>query len=130
MRKIRRIFAGLLLAAVMLTLTGCGNDIEGTWMVTGGTALGAIWPGAEGATLESYGAQATFKFADDGVFSISASGETSSSEAVGTWTVEDGALNITLNGSSIACTYAIDGDSMTMTIPLNGHNVYFTLARK
>lgn len=45
MKRTKILLASLLLAALMLTLTGCGNPIAGRWRFAGGTAMGKILGG-------------------------------------------------------------------------------------
>ena len=112
----------LILAAIMLN--GCGSDIEGTWKMTGGSAMPVIYNGTNVSPADM-GVELLFRFGGDGSFSISSTGGASIEGASGTWTTDGDTLSITINGSTTDCTYSADGGKLSIFFSYEGHTLSF-----
>lgn len=115
MKKVQRILTSALLVALALTLTACGNDLEGSWKVTGGSYLSSML-GVDGGSLDDLGLGMWFNFNDGDEFEmvVSAYGMTESTK--GTWKVSGDTVTMTVEGDPLVCAYKISGDTLTLFI--------------
>ena len=128
MLSLRRILSVILLLVLPLAITACGNSIEGSWKLTGGNAIGAIYSlGSD--SIESAGAEVVFRFNDDGVLSIDMTRSGVSSTAAATWEESGDQLAIIINGEVIKTTYTIKDNVLSIYFTLHDQNVVFTLNR-
>ncbi len=113
MKNIKRIAAVLLVLVMAMALTGCGKaKLNGTWLVTGGTAMDSITGGIDLAEL---GMEMAFAFNDGGKLDITLSFMGESETMNGTWEVDGDNITMTMDGDPLAGTFEIDGDKCTMT---------------
>ena len=94
MKKIAALAAVVL--AVVLLLTACGDDLEGTWEIS--------------ETIEGQTITATCKF-DDGKLTIKEGGIT----IEGTYKTDGDKLTTTVNGQDTTSTYKVSGKTLTIT---------------
>lgn len=129
MRYFRKLLFMIMLAAVCLVLTACGNKIEGAWKLTGGNAVSAIYSLEYGDTLETAGAEVIFRFKDDGVLSIAMIRDGIEKNETGTWEAGGDDLALIIDGQTIKCSYAINDDELTIFFTYEGQNASFVLKR-
>ncbi|MBQ4090495.1 MAG: hypothetical protein IJC56_11570 [Clostridia bacterium] len=128
MLSLRRILSAALILMLPLILTACGNGIEGSWKLSGGNAIGAIYSlGAD--NLDSADAEVIFRFKDDGVLAIDMTRSGISSTAAATWEESVDQLAIIINGEAIKTTYTIKDDVLSIYFTIQDQNVAFTLNR-
>ncbi len=130
MKIFRRITAVIMLACIMLTLTGCGHKIVDTWKLTGGNAVQAITSLSGSAQLVTSEAEALFTFDKEGNLTISMKRDDISTEINAGWAEDDDNIILTINGASVKCSYAINGDELTLFFTLDGQNANLVFARK
>lgn len=128
MNKLRRILLSALLLIMALTLTACGNELEGSWKLTGGTAADALY-GYSGATLEEMGAEVIFDFKADAVLAVRMSGGAAPAEVTGTWATDGDTVTLTLDGTATACTWSVIDDKLSLFFTLNSQNVNFEFVK-
>lgn len=130
MKFIRRIISVIMLACVMLTLTGCGHDIVDSWKLTGGNAVQAIASIDGSAQLVTAEAEAIFTFDDEGGLTVSMKRDGIETELKGSWKEDGDNVIITLKDSPVTCSYAVNGDELTLFFTLDGQNATFVFTRK
>ena len=124
----KKIVTVVVLIATMLALTGCGNSINGNWKLTGGSAMAYVYDNTALSTADT-GIEVIFSFSKDDLFSIHSDGFGAWNDLYGTWTEDEGNVVITVDGASVNCTCAVDGDSMKLSFPYNNATVDFTFNR-
>lgn len=129
MKILRSILLSALLLALAVTLTACGSSPEGSWRLTGGSAVDALY-GYSGATLEGMGAEVIFDFKSDAVLTVRMSGGAVPEEFSGTWSAEVDTLTITLDGASTVCAWSVIDDKLSLFFTLNGQNANFDFVRQ
>lgn len=129
MKKLRIILITALVLALALTLTACGNGIEGSWKLTGGSAVEALY-GYSGATLQSMGAEVIFDFRDDDVLVIRMSGGASPTEITGAWTADGDTMTITLDGAVTVCAWSVIDENLSLFFTINGQNANFDFIKQ
>lgn len=128
MKILRSMLMSLLLLALAVTLAACGNSLEGSWKLTGGTAADALY-GYSGATLEEMGAEVIFDFKADAVLVVRMSGGAAPAEVTGIWTTDGDTVTLTLDGTATACTWSVIDDKLSLFFALNGQNVNFEFVK-
>lgn len=116
MKKVQRILASALLVALALTLTACGNDIEGSWMLTGGTALEELLGSDSDMSLSDLGVSIIFNFNDGDEFEMVMSAYGMSESYSGTWKTDGNKVTMTVDGDPLVANYKISGSKLTLTI--------------
>ena len=96
MKKIKRLFAALLLAALTLTLTACGSKLEGKW-------------------TPDMGVDVTMEFTDDHKVTIKMTLFGGSEEMQGEWKEKDDQLIMTVDGDTQTLTWQVKGKKLTLT---------------
>lgn len=119
MNKLRRILASALLLIMAVTLTACGNSINGSWRLTGGTAMSEFLGSDISMSLDDIGMSITFSFNDGGEFEMSMSAFGMSESYSGTWTTAGDTVTMTVDGDPLVCSYNVSGDKLTLTIAEN-----------
>lgn len=127
MKNIRRILAIVMMASIMITLTGCTPDIVGSWKLTGGNALQAIYSLNGSAQLVTNEAEAIFVFEDNGKISLNMTRDDIETIVEGTWKTDGDKVTMTIDGQAVTCTYSINGDVLNLFFSLNGQNTGFIL---
>ena len=113
MKNIKRMLAVVLALVTILSLTACSkNELEGSWLATGGTALDAITGGMDIAEL---GMDMIFSFKEDGKLEITLSFMGESETMEGTWEVDGDTVTMIADGSPLTGSYKVNGDKCTMT---------------
>lgn len=120
MKKLHRILATAMLMIMALTLTACGDDLEGSWKLTGGTALSDFIGADEGMSLEDMGMSITFSFNSGNKFVMSMSAFGVSDSYNGTWKTDGDTLTMTVDGDPMVCSYIISGDTLTLAVSDGG----------
>lgn len=128
MKNLYRILATAMLVIMALTLTACGDDLEGSWKLTGGTALSDLIGTDASMSLEDMGMSITFNFNDGGEFVMSMSVFGMSESYNGTWKTDGDTLTMTVDGDPMVCGYKISGNNLTLIISEGGPsgNLIFT----
>lgn len=129
MKILRCMLMSLVLLALAVTLTACGDSLEGSWKLTGGTAADALY-GYSGATLDEMGAEVVFDFRSDAVLVVRMSGGAAPAELSGTWAADGDTVTLTLDGASTACTWSVIDDRLSLFFTLNGQNASFDFVRQ
>lgn len=129
MKILRRLLVSALILTLAVTLAACGNSLEGSWKLTGGTAVDALY-GYSGATLEGMGAEVIFDFKSDDVLLVRMSGGKAPAEAVGTWITDGDTVTVTLDGASTACSWSVIDGKLSLFFTLNDQNVNFEFDRQ
>lgn len=129
MKIIRSMLISVLLLVLAATLTACGNSLKGSWKLTGGSAVDALY-GYSGATLDGMGAEVIFDFKSDAVLVVRMSGGAAPGEAAGTWSTDGDTVTITLDGVPTACTWSVIGDKLSLFFTLNGQNANFEFVKQ
>lgn len=128
MKILRSMLMSFLLLALAVTLAACGNSLEGSWKLTGGTAADALY-GYSGATLEEMGAEVIFDFKADAVLVVRMSGGAAPAEVTGTWATDGDTVTLTLDGTATACTWSVIDDKLSLFFTLNSQNVNFEFVK-
>jgi len=130
MKNIRRIIAVMMMACIMIFLTGCTPDIVGSWLLTGGNAVQAIYTIDDSAQLVTSEAEAIFSFKEDGKLVISMTRDGINTELEGTWEADGEDVILTINGQNINCIYSVNDNTLNIFFTLEGQNANFVLNRK
>ena len=113
MKNMKRFFAALLLAALMLTLTACGSKLEGTWAldVEAMKAYGT----SDLISAADMGVDVTMEFADDHKMTIKMALFGGAQEMQGEWKEKDDQLIMTVDGDTQTLTWQVKGKKLTLT---------------
>ena len=122
MKNAKRFLALSLVVLMALALTACGGSkVEGTWKLSGGSAMGAIADGVDSMEMmEQLGFSILFIYREKGEFemSMSAMGQTQAQK--GTWSEDDGNLTMVIEGDPLTAKYSVKGDKLTLTVDQDG----------
>lgn len=129
MHMFRRISAAMLLVAMTVALTACSDGIEGSWKLTGGNAIGAIYSLDSGSDLALSDAEVIFRFKGDGALVIDMTRAGTTSSAGGTWEESGDRLALILDGNTVKCSYSVDDDVLTIFFTYQGQNANFVFSR-
>ncbi|MDY2601371.1 MAG: hypothetical protein SOW23_06205, partial [Eubacteriales bacterium] len=97
MKNMKRFFAALLLAALMLTLTACGSKLEGTWALDV-EAMKEAYGSSDLISAADMGVDVTMEFADDHKMTIKMALFGGAQEMQGEWKEKDDQLIMTVDG--------------------------------
>lgn len=130
MNRVRKILAVIMLCIITVSLTGCTPDIVGSWKLSGGNALQAIYSISGDAQLASGEAEAVFVFSEDGKFTLDMTRDGIERESAGTWVTDGDKVTITIDGQAVTCAYSVNDDVLNLFFTLNGENAGFILDRR
>lgn len=114
MKNMKRFFAALLLAALMLTLTACGNKLEGKWTLDA-EAMKEAYGASDLSYASDLGVELSVDFTDDHKVTIKTAifGETQ--EMQGAWKTKDDQLIMTVDGDTQTLTWQVKGKKLMLT---------------
>lgn len=130
MNRVRKILAVIMLCIITVSLTGCTPDIVGSWKLSGGNALQAIYSISGDSQLASGEAEAVFVFSEDGKFTLDMTRDGIERESAGTWVTDGDKVTITIDGQAVTCAYSVNDDVLNLFFTLNGENAGFILDRR
>lgn len=114
MKRTKIFLAVLLLAALTLTLTGCGNPVAGRWRFAGGTAMGQILGGT--LSMDFGGGLPLYLELDKDAFQLRLEYGAISLEYEGTMQVEGKNITLLRDGEVfIEGTWQLQNDRLTIT---------------
>ena len=114
MKNMKRFFAALLLAALMLTLTACGSKLEGTWALDV-EAMKEAYGSSDLISAADMGVDVTMEFTDDHKVTIKMILFGESEEMQGAWKIKDDQLIMTVDGDAQPLTWKVKGKKLTLT---------------
>ena len=114
MKNMKRFFAALLLAALMLTLTACGSKLEGTWALDV-EAMKEAYGSSDLISAADMGVDVTMEFTDDHKVTIKMILFGESEEMQGAWTTKDDQLIMTVDGDAQTLTWKVKDKKLTLT---------------
>lgn len=114
MKNMKRFFAALLLAALMLTLTACGSKLEGTWALDV-EAMKEAYGSSDLISAADMGVDVTMEFADDHKMTIKMALFGESEEMQGAWKTKDDQLIMTVDGDAQTLTWKVKDKKLTLT---------------
>lgn len=114
MKKIKRLFAALLLAALTLTLTACGSKLEGKWTLDV-EAMKEAYGTSDLISAADMGVDVTMEFADDHKVTIKMTLFGGSEEMQGAWKTKDDQLIMTVEDDTQTLTWQVKGKKLTLT---------------
>ena len=114
MKKIKRLLAALLLAALALTLTACGSKLEGKWTLDV-EAMKEAYGTSDLISAADMGVDVTMEFADDHKMTIKMALFGGSEEMQGAWKTKDDQLIMTVEGDTQTLTWQVKGKKLTLT---------------
>ena len=116
-----------MMICIMITLTGCAPDIVGSWKLTGGNALQAIYSLDGSAQLVTNEAEAVLVFSDDGKLTLNMTRDGIETIVEGTWKTEGDNVTMTIDGQDVTCAYSVNSDVLNLFFTLDGQNTGFIL---
>lgn len=128
MKALRRILTIIMLTILCLSLSACDKSLEGSWKLTGGNAVSAIYSLQDG-TLEGSDAEVIFEFGKDGVLSINMKRGDEESAMTGTWEESGKSLAMIIDGQPLKCSYGINDNELTIFFTYQGQNANFVYIR-
>ena len=114
MKKIKRLLAALLLAALTLNLTACGSKLEGKWTLDV-EAMKEAYGTSDLISAADMGGDGTMEFADDHKMTIKMALFGGSEEMQGAWKTKDDQLIMTVEGDTQTLTWQVKGKKLTLT---------------
>lgn len=114
MKNMKRFFAALLLAALMLTLTACGSKLEGTWALDV-EAMKKAYGSSDLISAADMGVDVIMEFTDDHKVTIKMILFGESEEMQGAWKIKDDQLIMTVDGDAQTLTWKVKGKKLTLT---------------
>ena len=114
MKNMKRFFAALLLAALMLTLTACGSKLEGKWTLDV-EAMKEAYGSSDLISAADMGVDVTMEFADDHKMTIKMALFGGAQEMQGEWKEKDDQLIMTVDGDTQTLTWQVKGKKLTLT---------------